>query len=789
VIGSIVAAAPSLAAPYCFLSKVTGIHTFVDSVRVDTQPASLAEVISDGDLSFTAPLVPQGGPSQQRAFTIKQLSDNTFALNFLDTVIYDADGNPATTYDQVRASGSLTLTPTLYFTCNMSHFVLHAFDIGVGMQHTGALGLSVGETATLVQQEFVLGSIPMRTVVWFVGPLPIVITPYLDVVARLDGTLTAKASVSIREGVTTRFDAVYSETSGLSGSSSVTFAPTAAKPAVVLGGTIKGSLGPRLDLRLYGVGMFTTNVRGYLNLDVNVLRDPLYVLSSGVEATLGCAGHVLDRKVFDLGEATVFDKKVVLLSGANLSISCSPQAPRAGHPVIISLSRDSAPPVIADDVKYNFAFGDGAQVSLSSYDPQPHTYTAAGNYTVTAQMVEPSTTRPLSPSVSVSFAVSADSASRIVMAPTSAAVVRGETLPVQAAVFDASGTAITGLDLRWSSDDATIASVQGSGESAVVTGHGAGMTTIHASIQGVTGDLPVQGIVHTLNIQPSPAQVELGRSIAFSAYDENGMPVSPAAIGWRVEFHAGRSIVLVDPVGKVTGWTPGAGVVRAIWEGDTTFVNVSVPDPDLSGQYAVRMLRGSPIPGNINGCSDTLYCPMWTDSGRIVVQHDHQWGGALYSGSSPWWAGGGYYDVVGVVTEPVFIPNGNGWGHQYPQGFGMLLPAGLLINQYIVGYVNTYGPFPATVSLGRDTLYAEMGGDGAWAKVGSAEVNARPGRLSAGLTEIQLRKQEHWGRRVAEMHHPEIAGATTLRSPSGVPKARVLRNGSVARPPSRVGLN
>ncbi len=100
--------------------------------------------------------------------------------------------------------------------------------------------------------------------------------------------------------------------------------------------------------------------------------------------------------------------------------------------------------------------------------------TACGDQTVTAGV---------SPDVESSFARHPGVAS-VVVSPSSASVVVGQSVQLQAAAFDSHGHAISGTTFVWSSSNTAAAAVSASG---LVTGAGAGTTVVTAASGGVTG--------------------------------------------------------------------------------------------------------------------------------------------------------------------------------------------------------------------------------------------------------------------------------------------------------------
>ena len=107
----------------------------------------------------------------------------------------------------------------------------------------------------------------------------------------------------------------------------------------------------------------------------------------------------------------------------------------------------------------------------------------------------------------------------VVVSPASRSLAVGQTHQFAAVVKDAMGYVIPGLDIVWSSDDASIATVDGSG---TVTGRNGGST----QIRGVHQDLQSQGTVQVTQVSEPPP----GTPVSAFFFDgfESGSRAAPA---------------------------------------------------------------------------------------------------------------------------------------------------------------------------------------------------------------------------------------------------------------------
>jgi trimeric autotransporter adhesin len=163
----------------------------------------------------------------------------------------------------------------------------------------------------------------------------------------------------------------------------------------------------------------------------------------------------------------------------------------------------------------------------------------------------------------------------VVVAPQTATVIVGNTLPLQATVRDASGQALTGPTVVWSVRDPSIATVSATG---VLTARAVGSTEIAASSNGRSGLASVTvtpAPVASISLQP--ASVTLRRNVAATLTptlkDASGNVLTGRTITWQ---SSDSTIARVSSAGVVTTLKLGAAVITATSEGKSASAAVTV---------------------------------------------------------------------------------------------------------------------------------------------------------------------------------------------------------------------
>jgi uncharacterized protein YjdB len=201
------------------------------------------------------------------------------------------------------------------------------------------------------------------------------------------------------------------------------------------------------------------------------------------------------------------------------------------------------------------------------------------------------------PSTSVSVTVLIEPVASAVIVPSPIGVQVLQTANLTLNLFSSSGQPLSpaGRTISWLSDNASVATVNGTG---TVTGVGVGVATITATIttpgQAVTVQASVQVNVSnrpvaSVVVLPNSAVVHAGysRQLTAVALDASNQPLPGRIIIWTT---TDQTIATVDAsTGVVAGVTPGSVQIRATSEGIQAAAAVTV---DLIGVTSVSVTPG-----------------------------------------------------------------------------------------------------------------------------------------------------------------------------------------------------
>ncbi|HEU4585694.1 MAG TPA: Ig-like domain-containing protein, partial [Gemmatimonadaceae bacterium] len=207
----------------------------------------------------------------------------------------------------------------------------------------------------------------------------------------------------------------------------------------------------------------------------------------------------------------------------------------------------------------------------------------------------------------------------VTVTPSAETLVTSTTVQLSATAKDSSGTALGGRTVSWSSSNTAAATVSSSG---VVSAVAPGKSTIKATIEGVAGAAAITVTlppVASVNVSPSSANVNVGKSVTLSAttLDASGKTLTGRSITWS----SGKSsVATVTSSGVVTGVAAGSAWIYAASEGqrDSAAITVTLP--------AVASVSVSPSSASLMaGDTKTLAATLKDASGATLTGRTITW--------------------------------------------------------------------------------------------------------------------------------------------------------------------
>lgn len=298
--GSLIASKPITAAPYGFLKKVESISTSGSQVVVTTSNATLEEIFERMTVEYEKTLTMDdldGSPSLKKGITLKRSKDNGFYFDIDDIVLYDLDGNLSSTEDQIKAEGSISITPSFTFNLDIDNFTLKELRFVNTTVETAELKISCGVSLSY-QPEIELANLPFNPIVIWVGWVPIVIRPVLSIDVGAEVSASVGFSTGVTQTATLEAGLEY-KNSQWNPVSNFTKSFEYNPPELTASVSVKGYTGPQLNLMLYGIAGPYADINGYLQLSADIFQTPWWELHGGMEIGVGVEVEFLGQQVID----------------------------------------------------------------------------------------------------------------------------------------------------------------------------------------------------------------------------------------------------------------------------------------------------------------------------------------------------------------------------------------------------------------------------------------------------------------------------------------------------------
>jgi len=277
--GHVLVSEPAPAIPYGLLRKVKTVRREGDLIVVETEPARIQDAVYQGTLEVSRPLRPEdvrGAVALQSG-----VSAQAFRLTL------DSDLGSG---GRVRVTGEVSIEPILDF-----YLGLHVdewfgpipvnIDLNartrVGIDQRARLNFT-GSLAHTFRHEVAIARYDFAPIVFFLGPVPVVLTPKLTVYLGTDGNLSARFTFEARQELRLVVGFEYNSDTGFRDLSERTLRLSTDRPTFEGSVEVRGFVGVRFEVLIYG------------------LVGPFGALEAGPEFSANLSGMGPSRLLWDL---------------------------------------------------------------------------------------------------------------------------------------------------------------------------------------------------------------------------------------------------------------------------------------------------------------------------------------------------------------------------------------------------------------------------------------------------------------------------------------------------------
>jgi len=323
-VGDIIIMGVTEQTPYGLLRKVTGVNkgaTKYSPVYFYLGFGTLEEAVEKGRWEYTQTLKPEdiekGFVFPEGIQPAREKISTTLDFGYsINDILYDQDNDPATTDNNITATGYIAFDYQVTFDGEIDGHTLKHFIFENVIETDSELNISVGASVSIADladvADVTIGEpIPFTPVTVYIptplGPFPLVFFPSIELKVGIEG----EAHIVLDVGITQ----TTSYTAGIEFTDGDWQNITDPLPNIVNHikladpkGTIyvTAHAGPQLNCKLYKTAGPYCNIFGYLYFDADTTLNPWWDLDAGLTVSAGVKMDVLSFH-WDSGERPLFD--------------------------------------------------------------------------------------------------------------------------------------------------------------------------------------------------------------------------------------------------------------------------------------------------------------------------------------------------------------------------------------------------------------------------------------------------------------------------------------------------
>ncbi len=324
-IGSILIKAPCPEFPCGIMRKVTGFSIQGNQIVVSTIQARLEDAFEQLYFNFMEPLKAAdvvGSKTLVNGVTFSPDSKNPYSLN------YNINWSPENFPVDIDLTGNLNFTIGTLLNIGLNRSQgLHYIKSGGYGSSTATIGFSAQSSITYNPPDFSLYEQNFSPIVFWIGLVPVWITPKIVLKAEIDAYAGATFNTSVTASTTISSGVEYINPNWIPYS---TYTPSmeCQVPSLSAGMNAKVVIGPSVELKLYSVAGPELFVGGYLDLNANPSQTPWWTLEGGVKSIIEVKFDALGYQV-GFPPATLFDYHTVILQAEEAMGALSGQVKNA----------------------------------------------------------------------------------------------------------------------------------------------------------------------------------------------------------------------------------------------------------------------------------------------------------------------------------------------------------------------------------------------------------------------------------------------------------------------------
>ena len=304
--GDVVVSEPSDAAPDGYLRKVTAVRTEGTGLVLETTQAAITDAVSQGVLDARMDLTPAKvlrtevllpGVSVTTPAALIRPQDQVgvgenYAFNATFNHVFVPQAGP-------NVSGNITVDGSVSYNVGLGVYIsvsgpsfipprlisVGPVEAKVGFAQQASLHIS-GDVVGDLGDEFKFATQYYEPLTFFIGPVPVVVVPRLDLYLSAGGRVEGKFDFRASESSVAQLGARYTLDDGWKNISDFDFSGDVPKPT--LSGTVRprGAVRSTFGFKLYDVAGPEMSLTGGLELDGQIPRDPNWIVNGFLKGNM-----------------------------------------------------------------------------------------------------------------------------------------------------------------------------------------------------------------------------------------------------------------------------------------------------------------------------------------------------------------------------------------------------------------------------------------------------------------------------------------------------------------------
>jgi hypothetical protein len=341
-VGDVLVSEPSAAAPGGYLRKVTAVRHEAGGTILETAPAALTDAIHSGEADVSGRLRPSdvanvvtpvpgvtvalatspGDSAHSSASLVSQGYDHEVTFDVVLDLEAEEDGAEAK--GQVRVAGTIRFSAGYDIglgvepCARIPPVCVDRFEARIGLDQYVDMRLSALLDGRVAREQ-VITSFHYDPIVIWIGPVPVVFVPKIDVVIGANGEARTTFTVRVEESVRFVLGAKWTDDAGWRDLSDQNgFAHRASPPDFTATMRLRGYAKADAALLLYAVAGPAAHARLGGGVDVRLPGQPVWTVFGHLAAGVSFKIDIASILGTDLFEADAFEVEPVLLTAGNM---------------------------------------------------------------------------------------------------------------------------------------------------------------------------------------------------------------------------------------------------------------------------------------------------------------------------------------------------------------------------------------------------------------------------------------------------------------------------------------